>query len=202
MRFQDLLHLQPGESVVLVVRRHRAVLLPTLSCAALLVIAPCFFLFPLLQWGMKGAFLVLLSLIAGIVLAARTLSRWDATLLAFTNRRLLWIEQKGWWKRVTHELPLSHIQEVLVKRPSAWHWLCRMGHLHVKTVHGQGDIRLTHMAQPQRLQERLLSLRDAAHDAVRRSSDQAYLESIVERVRVADQTTLSRIEELLASDEV
>jgi len=133
LHLEEILSLQEGERVVSILRRSLFMVSPTLLAAALLLMTPFFFLFPLLRMGFIGTVLLCASIAVGAYLGLKGVLLWDANVLVLTDRRFLVVRQHGLWSRRVIEAPLTGSQ-VTVKR-SGWLGALRIGEL---TLTGQG----------------------------------------------------------------
>lgn len=155
----DVLHLQEGETIEAISRRHAATLVPGLLAAALLIVVPFFFLFALLRSGPFGIIAFCLSLAFGIVLAYKTFHTWDAGVLLLTNRRLIHVNQRGLWTRIVSEMPLALIQRVECERSGLGDAICRTSNLRVFADGATGTIEFARLPKAERFVSRLNEVR-------------------------------------------
>jgi hypothetical protein len=157
---EDVLQLKDDEDVKLIVRRHVVTLLGGLGIAFVCIVLPFFFLFPLFAWGIAGITLFGTLLIAGIVIAVRTMLLWDADVLVVTTLRLVDVDQKGLFSRFVKETPLSGIQDVAWHRKGIIDTLFRVGTLDV-SIQSADPMHITRVARPETVHELINDLRHA-----------------------------------------
>lgn len=157
---EDVLQLKDEEDVKLIVRRHAVTLLGGLGIAFVCIVLPFFFLFPLFAWGIAGITLFGTLLIAGIVIAVRTMLLWDADVLVVTTLRLVDVDQKGLFSRFVKETPLSGIQDVAWHRKGFVDTVFRVGTLDV-SIQSADPMRITRVAHPETVHELINDLRHA-----------------------------------------
>lgn len=147
--------------LALVRRTPLVVVAPTLL-VAVLIIAPFFFLYPLLKLGFFGVLVVILSVLVGVFLGLRTL--WVHQLNAFilTATRIVDVDQRGFFHRVVSETTFDKVQDVsyIIKGIAAT--IFRYGSVVVQTAGTAANLELNGARNPQRVQELILKLqRDA-----------------------------------------
>lgn len=138
-RIHQVVQLQPEERVMLLVRRHARSVAWPLFFAALLIIVPFFFLFPLVRAGAFGMALFSLLLAVGVVFAIRVFLIWDSYVLLLTNQRVIHVEQTGVWRSLVREIPLDSLQQMHTERRSILDTVFQTSSLHLKS-HGHGSI--------------------------------------------------------------
>src|SRR5687768_3542730 len=112
MGLERRLGLKDDESLLAVVRAAPVTLLLPGILIGGLILAPFFFLVPLLRLELLGKILIGLSWSLGLFLGLRGLVKWRMTILAVTERRVIVVRQNGFFDRHVTELPFSRIQEV------------------------------------------------------------------------------------------
>jgi len=121
----DVLQLRDGEHIELILRHHTVDLWPKLFLSGALLVLPFFFLFALVQLGVFGVLFFCLAVGAGFYFSARTLILWDARVLLLTNKRLIYVDQKGLWQRIVSEASLAEIRSIESRRTGFLDTLCR-----------------------------------------------------------------------------
>ncbi len=104
---------------------------------------------------------VLILAVLGVLLLGYWLVKgllpWLARVLVLTNRRL--IEYSGVWERTRKQLPLEHIQQVRVERPSFLAALLDFGDVIVLTASEDSDLRLAGIRAPRAVADTLVETR-------------------------------------------
>lgn len=151
-RIRDVVQLQPEESTLLLVRRHLRTAAGPLVLAGLLIVAPFFFLFPLVRAGGFGMAIFCLLLAVGAAYALRVFIVWDSHVLLLTNRRIVHVEQTGVWRRLVREIPLHTLEQVHIERRGAADAFYKTGTLRLRS-NGHGTIVFTGAAKLEAIAE-------------------------------------------------
>lgn len=199
---EDVLQLKDTEDIKLIVRRHPMTLLSGLAIAFACLVIPFFFLFPLFAWGIAGICLFGILLIAGILIAMRSILLWDSDVLVISTLRLVDVDQKGIFSRFVKEAPLSAIQDVAWHRKGLLDTIFRIGTLNV-TIPGTGNMMISRVAHPEQIHELINDLRhattpkrvDLAPDRRER------LKKISSLLEALPDETLDRIEAVIRSED-
>jgi membrane protein YdbS with pleckstrin-like domain len=161
-RIEDVLQPKDGEKVRALVRRHVATLIPSLFLSLVLIVVPFFLLFPLFSWGIPGVILFFFSVVAGIVIAIRSLLLWDADVLIVTTMRLIDVDQQGLLTRTVSEAALGAVQDVSWKRAGLADTMFKMGCVKIQTASTTTTIEAKGVPKPESIFELINELR---HDA-------------------------------------
>ena len=144
------------------VRRTPLVVVAPTFLVAVLIIAPFFFLYPLLKYGSFGVALIIFSVGIGVFLGLRTM--WVHQLNAFilTATRIVDVDQRGFFHRVVSETTFDKIQDVsyIIKGVAAT--IFRYGSVVIQTAGTAANLELNGVRNPQRVQDLILKLQ---HDA-------------------------------------
>jgi membrane protein YdbS with pleckstrin-like domain len=118
-----------------------------------LILAPFFFLVPLLRLELLGKILIGLLESLGIIIGLRLLIKWRKTILAVTERRVIVIRQNGFFDRHVTELPYSRIQEVAYRVSGMFATVFRYGTLLIETSGGTEPLAIERIPHPARIQD-------------------------------------------------
>ena len=160
MSLERRLGLKDGETFQAVVRAAPVTILPLAALAALFLLAPFFFLLPLLRWQLLGRIIIGILLGLGVLIAARLLVKWRLSLLALTGRRLIVVRQKGFFERDVTELPLAKMHEVSYRVKGLWPTLCRYGTIVIESAGSERPIEMACVGRPGQLKDLIIDLRD------------------------------------------
>ncbi len=151
-------NVKEGEEVLAIVRRAPIVAVPSFTIAIVLIIAPFFFLYPLLSRGAWGTAAFFVSLGLGLYLGFRAL--WVQQLNAFilTAERIIDIDQRGLFHRVVSEAPFENVQDVSYVVHGLFATLLQYGSVVVQTAGATPNLELTGIRRPRRIQELILKL--------------------------------------------
>lgn len=201
----DVMKLQAGEKVLGIFRAHSVALLVRLLGFALLIILPCFFIFPLFRMGPLGILLFLIPVLIGGVGAWRAVRLWDATVLVLTDRRLVHVLQRGILDRHVSEVAFSHVGDVQWEKRGLWQSMWGIGTLRIRTNGGSvPSVVMTHVRAPERLAQSIQELRGHGHKAgqqlVQPSSVEAQRERLIHQIQQANPQELKELEEVMHPD--
>lgn len=144
--------------MVALVRRTPLVSLGANLLTLVLIIAPFFFLYPLLKLGPGGVGLIGLSLLIGVLLGIRTL--WVQQLNAFilTEQRIVDVDQRGFFHRVVSETTYDKVQDVSYVVKGVLPTMLKFGTVLVQTAGSSANLELQGVREPQRVQDLILRL--------------------------------------------
>jgi hypothetical protein len=151
-------NVKEGEEALAVVRRTPLVILLPAVTSAIFIIAPFFFLYPLLRHGITGSLIFVVSLLFGIILGFRSL--WVHQLNAFilTNERIIDVDQRGIFHKVVSEATFDKVQDVSYIVKGIFATIFQFGSVMVQTAGASANLELTGVRHPQRVQELIVKL--------------------------------------------
>lgn len=158
MGLERRLGLKDDESLLAVVRAAPITLLLPGILIAGLVLAPFFFLVPLLRLELLGKILIGLSWSLGLFFGLRGLVKWRMTILAVTERRVIVVRQNGFFDRHVTELPFSRIQEVAYRVSGMGATIFRYGTLLIESAGSDEPLAMERVPHPARLQDLITEL--------------------------------------------
>jgi len=151
-----------GENVRALIRRTPVAIALPAVVAAVLTIAPFFFLYPLLTYGAVGMLVVVVSVLVGCVLAFRTL--WVQQLNAFilTDTRIVDVDQRGLFHKVVSETTFDKVQDVSYVVKGLGPTLFQYGSVVVTTAGSAANLEMQGVRWPQHVQELIVGLQREA----------------------------------------
>lgn len=158
MGLERRLGLKDDESLLAVARAAPVTLLLPGILVAALILAPFFFLVPLLRLELLGKILIGLSEALGLFFGLRGLIKWRMTILAVTERRVIVVRQNGFFDRHVTELPFSRIQEVAYRVSGMGATLFRYGALLIESAGSDEPLTMERVPHPARLQDLITEL--------------------------------------------
>lgn len=155
-------NVKEDEEVLALVRRTPLVVIGPTCLVTVLIIAPFFFLYPLLKIGPVGVLVVITSVLVGMLLGVRTL--WVHQLNAFilTATRIVDVDQRGFFHRVVSETTFDKVQDVSYVIKGVAATVFRYGSVVVQTAGTAANLELNGVRNPQRVQELILKLQREA----------------------------------------
>lgn len=158
MKLERRLGLKDDERLLAVVRAASVtLLLPGLLVAGLLL-APFFFMMPLVRWETLGFIIMGLSAGLGAFLGLRWLVIWRGSVCAVTERRIIIVQRKGFFDRRVTELPFSKIHEVSYVVKGMLATIFRYGTVLIESAGSDEPIAVKKVSHPGRLQDLITEL--------------------------------------------
>lgn len=152
--------LKPHEEVLATVRES---LIPNgwkfLIFIAWLLI-PFFFLFPLFREGVGGMVVFFGLAASGFVLLLRQYIRWHGSTLILTDKRVVDIEQRGFFDQIVTEAPYAQIDEASYRIKGFWATVFRYGVIRLDLSGSAADIEFQYIYRPSRIHNLLNDLRE------------------------------------------
>lgn len=164
MDVAKLIQLKPKEELLMVVVQDWKPMIPKMILFAGWFIIPWFFLFPLFNIGWVGVGIFLLLVLSSLFFAARSWFAWQRTIFVVTDRRLVDIEQHGWFDRTISELFYSGIDDVTWRKKGLVATLLGYGTVLIRTAGSAADIEILRVRQPARLHDLINEIREAVID--------------------------------------
>lgn len=185
MNIDDYLskQLQDGETVVRIVRGHPITLGAPVAFGGVLMLADFFLLawwFGHHGWGVLG-FTVVMAI--GVFLIIRGIYVWRHNVLAVTNRRVIDIDQHGFFERNVAEAPYEKIQDVRYTIRGLWPTIFHFGTIILQTAGNTTNLELAAVEHPVELQQLISDLQRQAKADQPGAVSAAELVSVVERLK-------------------
>lgn len=161
--------LDPGETVILDVRRHWISILPVVvsaavAAAAAAVVAYLIGLQPFSLGnylpGWLGWLIVLLLLAMGVIVLGGGFWVYRRNRLILTNRHLIKVAQAGLFNRKVSQLALARVQDVNGSRRGILATLLNFGQVEVQTAGEEEEFVFTMMPNPSQLADELMKAHD------------------------------------------
>ena len=159
MDITKFFQLKPREEIERVVRASLLALGPKFLLLGLLFVVPFFFLFPLFKQGTFGIvlFIVLVSFAALIIW--REYFKWIRTVLIITTKRVVDVEQRGFFYKVVSESQHLQIDEVTYAKKGFLETVFRFGTIKLH-MRGEGaDIEFERVPRPELVYDLINDLR-------------------------------------------
>jgi uncharacterized membrane protein YdbT with pleckstrin-like domain len=148
MNVEKIVKLADDEEVLTIARNHWVTRVGALSLAFLLVALPFFLMVPLISAGKVGLAVFAVMVVVGVFLGARTsfLMYWNAFVV--TSRRVIDIDQRGFFSRTVSEAPFERIQDVTYSVKGLFAALMGYGTLTLQTAGTAANLELPHAMDP------------------------------------------------------
>jgi len=157
MNFQ----LKPDEEILMQVHQYWIPFVPRLILFSVWFIIPWFFLYPLFRQGQWGVGLFALLILSSLFFGLRSWYTWSRTIFVVTNKRLIDIDQHGWFSRVTSDIFYSKIDDVSFKKKGLFQMIFGYGLVTIVTVGSADNIEVRQVKTPSRLNDLINDIREA-----------------------------------------
>ncbi|MFA5128401.1 MAG: PH domain-containing protein [Patescibacteria group bacterium] len=150
--------LKAGEEIIAVVRHYGLTLWPKILAVILLLVLPFFFIFPLFKWGYWGVALFLFPILLGVIFALKIFIVWYYNAFIITNRRVIDLDQRGFFERIVSEAALETIQDVSHRRKGIWQTIFRYGDVRIQIADTDTGLEIKNVRAPEVTQQLISDL--------------------------------------------
>lgn len=149
----------------------------------LVLLAPFFFMFLLLQWGTLGTISFAVVFLAGSLWLFRTWRVWYYSVLVMTDRRLVIVEQEGMLDRAVSQMNLDKINDISYRKRGLLQTLFNVGTLYIQIAGATSRTELNNLYDPAARQQELFGLQgDYVRESVQEFTEED-LFGIVKEIR-------------------
>ncbi len=143
------------------VRQNFVPYIPWMVILVVWFVLPFFFMFPLFTLGEWGVLIFVVVLLACLFFVYRTWFSWQRTMFVVTDRRLIDIDQHGFFDRTISELFYSGIDDVSYRKKGLLATIFGYGFVLIRTTGSAADIEVRRVKQPAKLHDLINDLREA-----------------------------------------
>ncbi len=151
-------NLRKEETVILLVRRYLLVFFWEIIVSALFIIAPFFFLVPLLRINGFGIPIICGLIAIGGLIAFRTFFVYSFNVFIITDERIVDIDQRGFFDRTVSETTYDKIQDVSFRIKGVTQTVLHYGSVIIQTAGTQANIELHGVKSPQLVQQAIVEV--------------------------------------------
>ncbi|MFA5076382.1 MAG: PH domain-containing protein [Patescibacteria group bacterium] len=151
------LNLQPGEKIVLVVRRYSLIYWWQIALVFIFLLLPFFLLYPLFRWATWGPIIFCLLLAIGLYWGLRLLAVWYFNCLVVTNQRLADFDQRGFFNRTVSETVLTKVEDIAYQRKGVWQSIFNYGLIKYTVPPGRTMIEVRGIKRPQQVYQAIMT---------------------------------------------
>jgi membrane protein YdbS with pleckstrin-like domain len=151
MNVNQVVTLKEGETVLRIVRQCVLIYVPYFIVALLLVCAPFFFMIPLFSLHIWGLVVFCFSVFVGLIYGARVYTEYYWNVFIITTRRVIDIDQRGFFRRTVSEAPYEKVQDVSFAIAGLLDTTFRYGTIVIQTAGAHVNLELTHVHRPQNI---------------------------------------------------
>lgn len=148
MKIDKVIKLKQGEAVLRIVRHYGLTFAPKAAFGFLLIAAPFFFMLPIFSLGGYGVVVFIVAVLAGLLYSLRVLMEWHWNAFVITTRRVVDIDQHGFFRRTVSEAPYDKIQDVSYAINGAFGTMLGYGAITVQTAGSQVNLELPGVKNP------------------------------------------------------
>jgi len=159
-----IIQLKPEEDILMTVRQDLVPLIPWVIVLIVWFILPFFFMFPLFTLGEWGVLIFAVIVLSAVFFAYRTWFGWQRTMFVVTDRRLVDIDQHGFFDRTISELFYSGIDDVSYRKKGLLSTIFGYGNVLIRTTGSAADIEVRRVRGPDKLHDLINDLREAVID--------------------------------------
>lgn len=163
MSIEKLIQLKPHEEILMIVRESFIPHGGKFFLLGLVFLVPFFFLFPLFKEGIIGIVIFVLLVSTGIILFWRAYHSWALTVLVVTDRRVIDVEQKGFFDRVVTEAVFSQIDEVSYRMKGLFSTIFRYGTIFLELHGAAANVKFERVTLPYHVHDLINDLRNESH---------------------------------------
>lgn len=157
---QPAFELKPHEEILATVRQSLIPIFWKFLLFAFWLLIPFFFLFPLFREGVVGVIVFFGLVISGFALFLRQYLRWVGTTLIVTDKRVVDIDQRGFFDRIVTEASYSQIDEASYRVKGFWATVFRYGSIRLDLSGSAADIKFERVNRPARVHNLINDLRE------------------------------------------
>ncbi len=161
MRKNKFGQLKPDEEILMEVHQDWVPYIPRLVVFAIWFVIPWFFLFPLFRRGWIGVAAFFVVVLLALFFWLRSWYAWQKTMFVVTNRRMVDIDQHGYFSRTVSEMFFSNIDDVSYRKKGVLQMIFGYGTVRLETSGSAADIEVSRVRQPSRLHDLINDLRGA-----------------------------------------
>jgi hypothetical protein len=162
MKPKQILQLKPDERVVAVLREAVVPYVFWMVFFFVWIVAPFFFLFPLFRQGPFGVILFFALTLSGLLVGFRRLFVWRHSIVLITDRRVVDVEQHGFFDRTFSEADYADVEDITFRVRGIIPTIFRYGTLRVKTAGNAADMEMRRVHRPSVYHDLLHDLRQEA----------------------------------------
>lgn len=163
MNVSKIMELRSGEAVLRVVRHYGLTFLPKGVFAFILFAVPFFFLLPILSWGRIGDGVLVALLLFALWYSLRVLNEWYWNAFIITTKRVVDVDQHGFFRRTVSEAPYEKIQDVSHAIKGIWATMFGYGTVVVQTAGTNVNLELPSVKDPKSVHHLITETASASH---------------------------------------
>lgn len=161
MDISKLIKLKAEEEILMITQQHPVPFVPRMVVFLALFVVPFFLMFPLFSLGEVGVLIFVVVLLLAVFLAARSWNAWQNTVFVVTDRRMIDIDQHGFFSRVISELFYSGVDDVTYYKKGISPTVFGYGTVLIQTSGSADDIEVRRVSNPARLADLINEIREA-----------------------------------------
>ena len=156
--------MKPREEILQVVRESLVPHSGKFFLLGIWFLLPFFLLFPLIHGGTLGIVVFCALFALSTLFLWRASRSWACTLLIITDKRVIDIDQRGFFDRTVTEIVYDQIDEVTYRIQGIVETIFRYGTIRLHVDGSAADIEFARVKKPARIHDLLNDLRHHSHD--------------------------------------
>ena len=162
MNIFKMIQLKPDERVIAIHRHYGWTYAGAVALAFILIVLPFFLLTPLFSRGIIGTIIFVVLLVIAVWYGLRQALLWHFNIFVVTDRRVVDIEQRGYFDRTVSEVMYPKIQDVSYRIKGIFPTLCHYGAVTIQTIGNAANLELTRIKNHEQLVDLLNELRQSS----------------------------------------
>lgn len=193
MSAESKIKLKDGEQIVSVIRRYGFTFFWAWFFSFLLIVVPFFFMFWLFNHGAWGQTLFVVPLMLGILLLIRTVFIWQRNILIITTHRVVDIDQRGFFDKVTSNISYDQLEDVMGRIKGFWGTIFRYGNVTIQSGGGKVQVIVDKIKQPVYVQQEIAELHDKYINKDSNDFDEDGVKKIIDKIADLEMSELIKI---------
>ena len=153
--------LKPDEQVIMKVQQYWVAFLPQIIVFTVWFVAPFFFMYPLFRQGQWGVWVFLALILSAVFFGTRFWFSWYRTIFVVTNKRLIDVDQQGWFSHVSSSILYSKIDDVSFRKKGLIRTIFGYGAVKIVTTGTADDVVIERVKNPAKLNNLINDLLNA-----------------------------------------
>jgi len=150
---------------------------------AIVFLAPFFFLYLLLKWGVTGMVLLGVLLVIGLFWLGRTYRLWYGSQFIITTEKIMNISQLGFFDRTVSQILLDKINDVSYRKRGFWQTMFNYGALAIQVSASPEKLQIKNLRHPAAVQQALYDAQEESATKGIQEYSSAELLAIIREIR-------------------
>lgn len=148
-----------------------------------LFLAPFFFLYVFLRWGIIGYIMLAILFLVGLLWLSRTYRVWYYSVLVMTSEKVVIVHQLGSFDRRVSQMTLDKINDVSYRQKGLWQTVFNYGTLMLQVSASPEKLVIDKMRQPATVQQAVYDAQAGYDQGGTREFSPAELLAVIREIR-------------------